>query len=188
MAKAGRKQEPDPTFFLETDLKRLSMAERGQLDSVYVICPEGKTPCKIGRARAPGRRLSNLQIGHWQELNLFYIGYVYGRNVSEMLEAAVHAFLKKNDRHIRGEWFDIRAEVASQIIAMVAKQHGIDVFIKNEEVERIAAESMARIPLATSPGMTEEEKAFRLKWAHARIEEMNIDKKNRRIARAHMRG
>lgn len=67
--------------------------------AVYVIGPEGG-PYKIGKADEPVTRLSDLQIGNWNKLEL--ITEIVG---GLELEAELHKKFSK--KRIRGEWFDL---------------------------------------------------------------------------------
>lgn len=86
---------------------------------VYVIS-NGANEFKVGLTRSPRQRLSGLQTGTVETLNivgLFVVGGQQGRN----LERGIHAEYKRRGKHVRGEWFSGKAEGEISEIADFAK-------------------------------------------------------------------
>ena len=70
--------------------------------SLYVIRLADLDVVKIGYSENVSKRLSCLQVGCPLDLHLEFTVLVYE---AERWEKVVHDFLKKQGKHIRGEWF-----------------------------------------------------------------------------------
>lgn len=69
---------------------------------------------KIGVARKPNYRLSDMQTGNSRPLALMYLHETVGRAEAHRIEFSVHE--EFNERRIRGEWFSISVEEAEKAI------------------------------------------------------------------------
>lgn len=83
---------------------------------VYVIGITAN-PVKVGIARDPNERLSNLQIGCPDELTLHHTIRLPAGSVQEV-ETATHQALKEH--HRRGEWFNVDADHAFHTVTEIA--------------------------------------------------------------------
>lgn len=81
---------------------------------VYFIRAGSTGPIKIGHARNPQSRLSEIQVGHHEEVRL--LGW-YDGGVAE--ERALHA--RFSQHHIRGEWFHPADEILEMAEAAPGK-------------------------------------------------------------------
>lgn len=72
---------------------------------VYFIAPYDGGPVKVGWSIEPLKRLKDLQVSHWMELEL--LGCIPGKR---KLEEEIQSEL--NYAHIRGEWFEREAAEA----------------------------------------------------------------------------
>lgn len=82
---------------------------------VYVVGgPKGKKPVKIGYAKDMTKRLAALQVGSPVELTVWGDISKLRRHEAQNIEREAHKLL--SDRHVRGEWFDISAEEATDAI------------------------------------------------------------------------
>lgn len=85
---------------------------------LYIIAPTEGGPCKIGYARNIRKRLSALQIGSFEKLQVFSTWTSQERS-AQVCENQIHHRLKRF--HMRGEWFDvsvIEAENAATELGM----------------------------------------------------------------------
>lgn len=81
---------------------------------LYVISPSKMWPSKIGISNDPNRRLVNLQVSHWELLEViatFQCDSKKIRQIEKMLHEKFKEYL------IRSEWFDIDAPEAIVKIA-----------------------------------------------------------------------
>lgn len=92
----------------------LTKTDRGPC--IYVIAASPDGPCKIGHARNARSRLSGIQIGNHLELKLWSCWHSMALHQRE-IERAIHAALVAY--HIRGEWFDVTAAEAVQVIEAI---------------------------------------------------------------------
>lgn len=80
-----------------------------QRHHVYVIAarrPEGLVaPVKVGVTRSLGARLSTLQTGCWERLEVAYSFALCSRELAYFIEGALHARLA--DYRLQGEWFSV---------------------------------------------------------------------------------
>lgn len=112
---------------------------------LYVITTEDQWPSKIGITDNMAQRLDHLQVGSWLHLSVVAFWFPYtsikmdelnldkrlrvnrmntARLASQVMERAVHRKLKEFDLHVRGEWFDITAKEAIEVVLKVAKTDG----------------------------------------------------------------
>lgn len=70
---------------------------------------------KIGVARKPWKRVSDLQTGHPEKLSVYWMeANVWG----EIIERIAHQILAP--RRMEGEWFDVPLEVAIAAVVLAA--------------------------------------------------------------------
>lgn len=111
----------------------------GGLQGIYIVSGESGHPTKIGVSATPAERLVSSQIGNWEKLSLRDFRYVVhpkmpeGRRVefaNQVRAAAVdlekecHAVLRDMGMGLQGEWFDITAEEAVEVLEKVSKDTG----------------------------------------------------------------
>ena len=89
---------------------------------VYAIGPDHGFPIKVGVATKPFVRLANLQCCHWEELVIHGLFSVNSKAKAYRLEKICHKRL--GDRSIRGEWFNIFAGDAVEILSELVKEMG----------------------------------------------------------------
>lgn len=78
---------------------------------VYIIHEESDpTVCKIGIAKDPYRRLSDLQIGSWRKLKIAALFEVGNQATAEIVEKHAHGLLR--GVHEVGEWFRVSPDEA----------------------------------------------------------------------------
>jgi hypothetical protein len=88
------------------------------LGYIYVIGFEEPGVVKIGSAQSPLIRLSELQCGNPFELKLHYAVSIY-EGSPILIEFATHRLAA--ERKIRGEWFDMTAEEALEVVIKSAR-------------------------------------------------------------------
>lgn len=92
-----------------------------RLGYVYLIGPtEG--PIKIGHAVNVKSRLSHLQIGNWQPLEI-----LHSASVAWLIAPTVEADLHEQfaERRVRGEWFDVPLDVLKPALDGLAAAHSL---------------------------------------------------------------
>lgn len=99
-----------------------------RLSYLYVVGPRGGDVVKIGRAQDVRSRLSGLQIGQWQEIEILETVSLPWRAV-KAAEALTHKRLA-TDR-LRGEWFKVSPERAAGVALHAATQCTLDRGMKN---------------------------------------------------------
>ena len=92
---------------------------------VYIIHEDGDDAvCKIGIAKDPYRRLSELQTGSWRKLKIAKIFEVGTQAAAEIVEKHTHGLLR--GAHEIGEWFRVSPDEASGRIADACSCLGAD--------------------------------------------------------------
>jgi hypothetical protein len=86
--------------------------------AIYAIGPERGRPLKIGMATNIFHRFTTLQISHWERLWIHYVVWTQGKLVAGRIEKECHKILIQN--RIRGEWFDIPAQLACDTMHVAA--------------------------------------------------------------------
>lgn len=104
--------------------------------SIYVVCPDGQWPCKVGISTYAYKRLLALQTSVWKPLKMMRCYWAKTVAEARALEKAVHRRLTEDNVWLHGEWFDMRPNSAQEIIEFVALVEGIEIFseIDNQEV------------------------------------------------------
>ena len=92
-------------------------AARLNVASIYIVGPPNGRPVKIGVANDIRKRLTDFNIAHWDPIVSHYICPI-GRlgPYCFTIEKAIHAELKKQGKHLRGEWFDLEASEALKVV------------------------------------------------------------------------
>lgn len=132
-----------------------SMEERAELDyqadlwvvpwrklgfdycGVYLIAAAGKWPVKIGMSEDAAKRLNSLQTAHWQQMRIMNYWICENKAAARQIEAKCHLELKS--RRMMGEWFDIRADAAADVVEFCGELLGIELAKKVPETARFAA-------------------------------------------------
>jgi hypothetical protein len=113
--------------------------------AVYVMSPiaEGR-PVKIGVSCDPLKRLSHLQIGAWKELSLEGVVWCSGPCEAFALESRAHKMLEQDGKELIGEWFNVSAPEASEVIRFAADVLGVELF--DEQVRLDKVQQITEIP------------------------------------------
>lgn len=110
--------------FLPEDVELYRAARRPALDTglfLYVIGPVGRdSPVKVGATKGLRRRLSWIQVGNPEELEVKLSLYCPTAAVGTELERRIQHILRKN--HIRGEWFDTEVELVRPILESLGNE------------------------------------------------------------------
>jgi len=75
---------------------------------VYVISDQ-QNRCKIGYARNPKSRLSDIQVGNADELHIDFAQPCASKSRAQMMERYLHCILKRFKT--RGEWFSVDPKI-----------------------------------------------------------------------------
>ena len=76
---------------------------------VYIIMDTGyKNRCKIGITKNPKQRLSNLQTGNSNKLEIIFVLKVDPSIKSSAVESEIHKYFKEKNLWVHGEWFDFK--------------------------------------------------------------------------------
>ena len=82
------------------------------MNNTYIITTEKLWPSKIGYGKNPWKRLSSLQVGCWERLQMFMI---LPHHRSFLIERDVKAILEK--KKLNGEWYNTTPlEMAEELI------------------------------------------------------------------------
>lgn len=119
------------------------MAIKDSTAYVYVI---GVTtnPVKVGLAGDPGARLRELQVGNSEELKLHHASRT-PYEIADELERQAHRELEPH--HRRGEWFNVDAEYAIEVIERLRKPLLIGFQVKADRSGDLLLALRARWPL-----------------------------------------
>jgi len=104
--------------------------------SLYVVCPDGSWPCKVGISVNAMRRLIALQTSVWKPLKVSKCYWTRSVAEARKLEKAVHQRLSGDNVWLHGEWFDMRPNAAAEMIEFVSLVEGIELYdkIDNQDV------------------------------------------------------
>ena len=83
--------------------------------SIYLIRASGTNMYKIGVANDVGARLKTLQTSHYEKLII--VRTFYNEN-AYFLEKKLHDKYRKENKHIRGEWFELYKDDIKAIEAL----------------------------------------------------------------------
>lgn len=89
---------------------------------VYVMESGGRR--KIGFSRDVQRRLTALQTGCADQIEIDLVFAVMTEEAARKIERAAHKALRFAGLHARGEWFEINSQMARNVIRAAAKQCG----------------------------------------------------------------
>lgn len=101
---------------------------------VYVISyPEGR-PSKIGYAQDISARFGAIQACNAHVLSLEFVIWLADVRYAQLVEQT--AQMKLQNMQVRGEWFDIHAEVAAQVIRESARANNFrgDIMIEHDDL------------------------------------------------------
>ena len=85
---------------------------------IYLISSSKDGPVKIGFSHHPPSRLKEIQTGNPDKLYICGSISVKQKIIVELIEKIIHAHLKENNLHLRGEWFNINVKSALQILEL----------------------------------------------------------------------
>lgn len=88
--------------------------------SVYVIGQEGADLCKIGIAREPAQRFSNLVGSNPVPIGVYYLLWTPSKFIARTIESAAHELLKRAGKHHRNEWFAVSRKWAIEAVKTAA--------------------------------------------------------------------
>lgn len=103
---------------------------------VYLIAPAGKWPVKVGMSEDAARRLNSLQTAHWQQMRIMSYWICENKAAARQIEAKCHAELK--NKRMMGEWFDIKADAAADVVEFCGELLGIGLAKRVPETARFA--------------------------------------------------
>lgn len=96
---------------------RLGMGGYGS--AIYIIGPEDCSAVKIGQAADPKLRLSQLQVGNWNDL--YVHGLLWVDRAPGAVEMYAHQAAKEMNWSIRGEWVKASIEEAAELVLKAAR-------------------------------------------------------------------
>jgi hypothetical protein len=108
---------------------------------IYVIGPSQKQPCKIGIAVNGYKRLAGIQTGNWAQLFVHKSAWCDSVNDARKVEHFAHLSLRA--KHLTGEWFDIDADEALEVIQWsagkvdVTLRHGVPTDMRSDIFDAI---------------------------------------------------
>ena len=105
---------------------------------VYVITTDSLAPSKIGISVNPGKRLAALQTSHWRMLQITEYRWCATVADAVRIEKEAHRILSGDDKALMGEWFDVRANQAADVVDFAGQLLGIEVRkdIPDEDVRK----------------------------------------------------
>lgn len=111
--------------------------KRNRFCAVYAVGHDvAGYPVKIGMAEDIKNRLGSLQTSNWLQLTLFGHWWTAGAPLARRVEKSCHEFFTKAGRHVQGEWFDIKPDVAVLAIEKMAASMGIELMTQEHMVAR----------------------------------------------------
>jgi hypothetical protein len=131
----------DPAFGLPFFRRQADLAQfrRMNMACVYALGPVSGRPVKVSWAGNPKARLKETQTDNWHELRMHELLWTPGRVLAHRLEAEIKAILDKAGRNLRGEWYDVTADLVRPAFQIGRERAGIDVFTHDEMIERVFA-------------------------------------------------
>lgn len=96
--------------------------------TLYLISPDNDWPCKVGISAAPRKRVTNLQTALWRPLKVDYSVWCRTREQARELERGIHETLDEDGRWMMGEWFDMKARDAVELVHFKAAVLGVECF------------------------------------------------------------
>jgi hypothetical protein len=115
--KVGRRKQwlffCNKSHFITNDLNEFIIkyddliSYRRNFGFIYVLKKDGKNTFKIGKAKTLRTRMNFFKINVPFE---FEIVKAYGSSFYEDLERSIHKHLKQEDKHVKGEWFNLTKE------------------------------------------------------------------------------
>lgn len=116
----------------------LHYLKQNRYSAVYVVGHEDGPPhpVKIGIAEDLKSRMGSIQTGNWLPLKLFGHWWTAGTPLSRRVEKACHEFFIEAGRQVRGEWFDVRPEVAVKAIENMAASLKIELMTQDHMIAR----------------------------------------------------
>ena len=90
---------------------------------LYVIAAQPEGPCKIGITNDVVKRLRTLQTGHPETLQVYHSEPIHVDHVRGT-EKILHQ--EMNYKRVRGEWFNMTVQEASDLVTFFAIRYGED--------------------------------------------------------------
>lgn len=111
--------------------------KQNRFSAVYVVGHNAEGfPVKIGIAEDLKCRMGSIQTGNWMPLTLFGHWWTAGSPLSRRVETACHDFFTQAGRQVRGEWFDVKPDVAIKAIEKMAAGMGIELMSHDHMIAR----------------------------------------------------
>lgn len=112
----------------------MKFIKQRQLACVYVISYQDGRPSKIGYAQDISTRFSTIQMSNVHQLSIEHILWTPSFQVAKIIEQS--AQLQLHNLRIRGEWFDVHAEIAVKVIQEAASRNKFhdDTLIEHREL------------------------------------------------------
>lgn len=107
---------------------------------LYLISQRSGWPLKVGISDCVLKRLNGLQTSNWNELVCSGYWILADRAQAQRLERRVHEVIADKGGHLLGEWFDLRADKAREIVEFEAQMLGIELATevpKNEKFKGV---------------------------------------------------
>lgn len=94
--------------------------------TLYVVSTDSLWPCKVGISVAPRKRIVSLQTSVWRPLHVADCMWMPTVAEAKRLEGEVHRRLAEDGKWLHGEWFDLRAKEAADLVRFTADVVGIE--------------------------------------------------------------
>lgn len=107
---------------------------------IYVISAYTKGPVKIGFSHHPPSRLKEIQTGNPDKLSLCGSLSLTQKIEVVLIEKIIHSYLKDNNVHVHGEWFNINVKTALSILRhfpLFKENLFKEIEIKKEKIENL---------------------------------------------------
>jgi Meiotically up-regulated gene 113 len=100
------------------DLTEYTLARRKYLRSiqvycVYVICPDGLKPCRVGSTVDVVDAQVQLQRGCWFKLHISFVLWTPGKVIARRIESACHTSMEAF--RLDGDWFDVHCDDVAEM-------------------------------------------------------------------------
>lgn len=139
--------EEDQDGVYNSELWRVDWKQFGfKYCGVYLVAPESGTPVKIGISETAVKRLAQLQTSHWQRLVIWDYWICENRHAAQKVEKKAHTLLQDLNKHLLGEWFDMRGEAVSRVVEFAAMHEAVELVqeIPNNDKFREVVEYLDR--------------------------------------------
>ena len=77
------------------------------MEKVYIMRNGNKNKFKFGVSKHPKKRVKQLQTGNPNKIKILFICVIDPNVKPRDVETIIHNFLKENNKHVNGEWFEL---------------------------------------------------------------------------------